>query len=134
MGLDMYHFGKESREQLSTCHHDLQFLCFEAIKIMDFTVLQGHRGKEEQNELFDAGHSKVRGGYSRHNTNPSRAVDIAPWPIDWEDSGRFNLLAGIMFGIAMQNDIKIRWGGDWDGDWDFTDQTFNDLVHFELIG
>ncbi len=30
--------------------------------------------------------------------------------------------------------IEIRWGGDWDRDGDTTDQTFNDLVHWELWG
>jgi peptidoglycan L-alanyl-D-glutamate endopeptidase CwlK len=27
---------------------------------------------------------------------------------------------------------RIRWGGDWDMDNDLSDNTFNDLVHFEL--
>jgi hypothetical protein len=26
----------------------------------------------------------------------------------------------------------LRFGMDWDGDLDFSDQTFDDLVHFEL--
>ena len=29
--------------------------------------------------------------------------------------------------------VSLRWGGDWDGDGDRTDQTFNDLMHWELI-
>lgn len=28
---------------------------------------------------------------------------------------------------------RIRWGGDWDRDHDVKDQTFNDLVHFEVV-
>ena len=28
-------------------------------------------------------------------------------------------------------DIKIRWGGNWDGG-DLEQQSFDDLVHFEL--
>ena len=40
--------------------------------------------------------------------------------------------AGYVQGVAEQLGIKIRWGGDWDSDFDFKDQTFNDLVHFEL--
>ena len=33
--------------------------------------------------------------------------------------------------VAAGLDIEIRWGGDWDGDNEFTDQSFDDLVHFE---
>ena len=29
--------------------------------------------------------------------------------------------------------IKLRWGGDWNDNKDFSDQTFDDLVHFELV-
>ena len=66
-------------------------------------------------------------------------VDIAPYPIDWEDTKRFALLAGIVIGIdsqLKQNKLityDIRWGGDWDGDNDLNDQKFNDLGHFELV-
>lgn len=35
--------------------------------------------------------------------------------------------------VASQLGYKIRWGGDWDGDWDFTDQTFNDFPHVEIV-
>jgi hypothetical protein len=28
--------------------------------------------------------------------------------------------------------IGLRWGGDWDSDKDFSDQNFDDLVHWEL--
>jgi peptidoglycan L-alanyl-D-glutamate endopeptidase CwlK len=53
-------------------------------------------------------------------------------PLDWKDMKRFYYLAGIVKAVALARKVKIRWGGDWDGDHDFKDQTFNDLVHFEL--
>jgi hypothetical protein len=63
----------------------------------------------------------------------SRAVDVAPYPIDWNDTRRFDHFAGIVVGIAHRSGVKIRWGGNWDRDNDLNDQNFNDLVHFELI-
>lgn len=126
-------FGNKSKENLLTCHEKLQLVCWEAIAIMDFTVLEGHRDQEKQALMFNEGKSKTKWPRSKHNRLPSHAVDIAPYPIDWGDRERFYMLAGIMFGIAFKHGIKLRWGGDWDGDMDFKDQSFNDLPHFELI-
>ena len=82
--------------------------------------------------MFRQGKSKLRAGESKHNFDPSRAVDIAPYPIDWDDAKRFYLLAGMMFQAATNLRVTLRWGGDWDGDWIHTDQTFFDLPHLEL--
>ena len=126
-------FGNKSKEKLLTCDQKLQLVCWEAIALMDFTVLDGHRNEETQNKLFEEGKSKLRWPDSKHNIYLSRAIDVAPYPIDWEDKERFYMLAGIMFGVADRHRIKLRWGGDWDGDFSFKDQSFNDLPHFELI-
>ena len=70
----------------------------------------------------------------RHNALPSKAVDVAPYPIDWEDREGFILFAGYVLGVASQLGLNIRWGGDWDGDFDLSDNEFDDLVHFEMRG
>ena len=91
----------------------------------------------------------------------SLAADVAPWPLDWDtrvlkplrvqpaetspgalvgtldpralkNLCRFYHFAGWVLATASRLSIPIRWGGDWDGDRDFMDQTFDDLVHFEL--
>lgn len=126
-------FGRKSKERLLQCDQRLQLLCFELIQVMDVTILCGHRDKDEQNKLFKEGKSKLEWPYSKHNRYPSIAVDVAPYPIDWDDKKRFFMMAGLMFGLAKTHGIKIRWGGDWDGDMNFEDQSFNDLPHFELI-
>jgi len=95
--------------------------------------LEGFRGKEAQNEYFRTGRSKVEFPNGKHNRKPSEAIDASPYPIDWQDTKRFYYFAGIVKGVAAEMGIKIRWGGDWDSDNDFNDQTFMDLVHFELI-
>ena len=43
-------------------------------------------------------------------------------------------LAGLIMALAAVNRVHLRWGGDWDEDGEpITDQTFNDLVHFEIV-
>lgn len=126
-------FGTESRKRLDTCHRDLQEICELVIPNYDFTVLEGFRTNARQDDLFRQGKSKLRGGESKHNSNPSIAVDIAPYPIDWNNTKRFFLLSGFMFQAAAQLGIKLRWGGDWSGDWIHTDQSFHDLPHFEIV-
>ena len=125
--------SKRSLEKLNTCDARLVLVCKHVIENYDFTVLEGHRSPERQEELFRQGKSKLRGGQSKHNSSPSIAVDIAPYPIDWEDTKRFYLLAGFMFQAAAELGVKLRWGGDWDGDWEHNDQSFIDLPHFELV-
>jgi len=125
-------FGASSRGKLNTCHDSIVAVCELVIETYDFTVLEGHRSDTRQNELFRQGKSKLKGGQSKHNNNPSLAVDLAPYPIDWENVKRFYLLSGMMFQAAADLSIRIRWGGDWDGDWVHTDQSFHDLPHFEL--
>ena len=132
----MPRFGKTSRKRLEECDPRLQQLFNEVVKEYDCSILQGHRSEEEQNILFYATpqRSKVKYPHSKHNSTPSKAVDAAPYPIDWENTNRFYHFAGYVQGVADKLGIKIRWGGDWDSDKDFSDQTFNDLPHFEIIG
>jgi peptidoglycan L-alanyl-D-glutamate endopeptidase CwlK len=125
-------FSPRSQSALSTIHPDLQRVLKEAIKYVDFTVLEGHRGKAAQNAAVAAGKSKTPWPQSKHNATPALAVDIAPYPVDWKDTARFHFLAGFIKGIAAARGISLRWGGDWDGDNDLRDQVFIDLPHFEL--
>lgn len=129
----MPRFSKKSRAKLDTCHSDLQKVLELVIEHFDFAVLVGHRTKEEQEEAFATGRSQKHWPDSKHNTSPSLAVDIAPWPIDWKDRERFSYLAGYVKMAGLSQGIKIRWGGDWDGDTEVSDNVFDDLVHFELV-
>lgn len=122
----MYKFSELSQKKLDTCHPFLQEVCNELIKEMDFTVLCGYRGKAEQDEAFAKGASKLKFPKSRHNTKPSKAVDIAPYNngIDWNNHVRFKELAQRFKQIAEHKRITITWGGDFKG--------FADLVHYQL--
>ena len=126
-------FGRRSRERLATCHEDLQDLFKEVIKYVDCSIIEGQRDKERQNKLYEEGKTKVRYPNGRHNASPSRAADVVPYPIDWDDRERFHLFAGFVLGIAQSMEINIRWGGDWNKNFEVDDNKFDDFPHFELI-
>lgn len=127
-------FGKTSQDKLNTCHPDLQRLMNEVIKLYDFTILEGERTLQQQQTYFKEGKSKLDGvkKKSKHQNKPSLAVDIAPFPIDWNDTKRFYFLAGLVMAKADELGIKIRWGGSWNGSFDFKQNKFDDLVHFQI--
>lgn len=134
----MPEFSKLSKQRLQTCHPDLQRLFGEVIKNFDCVVLCGHRGEAEQDAAVKAGNSKTRWPNSKHNPTPSLAADVGPYekptqPIDWQDRERLTLFAGFVLGTAQALGIRLRWGGDWDQDTQVKDNSFDDLVHFELV-
>lgn len=132
-------FGIASNKQLATCHPELQLLFNEVIKSFDCTVIEGYRDQADQERAFEAGNTKLHYPNGKHNKNPSMAVDVAPHPLDWKNTKRFYWFAGYVMGIANQLKAQgkmkcsVRYGGDWDSDKDIDDQTFMDLVHFELV-
>lgn len=140
-------FSKKSLSNLYTCHNDIIAVCNEAIIVTDFSVLQGHRPQEEQFELFKKGREYVGGkwvirnpnlvvtykdGFEKrgyHNADPSDAVDLAPYPIDWKDIKRFYYLAGAFIAVAYRLRVQgiissvFTWGGHW--------KNFKDYPHFQ---
>lgn len=129
----MPRFGRRSRRNLATCDPEIILFCEELIKIVDFSVICGFRDKEAQNEAYN---SKPRRSWkkwpeSKHNIFPSPAVDLAPWPIDWEDTERFAYFAGYAMRQALLMGFDFIWGGDWDGDFDIQEHRLIDMPHFE---
>lgn len=127
----MYSFSKTSLERLEECHFEIQAVMHQAIKYIDFTVLCGHRDEDDQNQAYEEGSSQLKYPESTHNSYPSNAVDIAPWPIVWEDREQFYFMGGIVLGIAHNMGIHLRYGGDWNMNGRTSDNSFDDLVHFE---
>jgi hypothetical protein len=121
--MSKYAFSAHSKKQLKTCDSALQEIMGRAILEYDFSILEGFRGEAAQNNAFDNGFSKVRWPNGKHNVFPSKAVDVAPYPIRWNDPVRFCELAVIIKRIAAELFIKVKWGGDWG--WD--------LAHWELV-
>lgn len=155
-------FGTSSQKRLNTCESDIQIICDEAIKIIDFSIITGHRTEEKQNALYPK-YTKLLWPDGKHNSFPSRAIDIAPYIspygaifgskaqlLDIQDKllneGKsrslkqindfvlksYARLIGHIEAIAAIKGIDIRVGIDWDGDFNMLDQTFHDLGHWEL--
>jgi len=125
----MPRFGKTSKKRLEGVDTKLVDVLNELIKIMDVTIIEGLRTGERQKELLKKGATKVK--YSKHMEG--KAVDLAPYPIDWKNRDGFHYMGGMIRGIAKQLNVKVRWGGDWDSDGDVKDNGFDDLVHVEIL-
>ena len=94
----MARFGKRSKERLKGVDAKLVNVLNELIKIMDVTIIEGLRSEERQEKLLKEGKTKTR--FSKHIQG--KAVDLAPYPIDWNDRDRFHYMGGMIRGIAKQ--------------------------------
>lgn len=133
-------FSKKSKRKLAECDRRLQKLFNEVIKHYDCSIITGYRGREEQFEKYNSGLSRARWPNSKHNSIPSMAADVYPWPIpdnwgkdDWKEKVKFYMLAAIVLYEANRMGITIRWGGDFNMDHNYRDNTFDDLGHFEIV-
>ena len=133
-----------SRSRLDGVHPDLIRVVERAIlkSDQDFTVLEGVRTPERQQQLYAQGRTKPGPKVtwtlnSRHFVNPrtgyGHAVDLAPFPIDWNDLNKFDAISRAMFAAAKDLGIAIRWGADWDGDGKPRERGESDSPHFELV-
>lgn len=117
-------FSRRSQTRLDSCDPRLRKVFAKVIEHFDCTVLCGHRGPEAQEKAFTEGRSKARWGQSRHNSKPSMATDVVPYPIDWGNRERFFEFAGFVQGVAATMDIKLTWGGHF--------ENFFDGPHFQI--
>lgn len=146
--------GKRSLSRLEGVNDDLRRVVACAANIAepeeDFTVLEGVRSREQMMVNYGKGRTaaqlavhKIPAQYARpgdakvtwlnnpfmsnHRTQPGggRAVDLAPYPIDWNDLGRFRRLAALMKRAAEIEGVAIQAGADW---------AKADFPHFELAG
>ena len=133
----MRQWGSKSRKVYETLDPRLQQWCDIMLRdVADISLTYGYRDRETQNGLFENGYSKLRFPDSKHNHKPSLAVDLQPYPRPLKANklwGALGYLAGRGHQVAEDLGIELRWGGDWDRDGDLTDQTFNDLFHWELV-
>lgn len=132
-----------SIKNLIGVHPKLVTVVSKAIELstQDFMVLCGVRTLAEQKALYAQGrttpgpivtwtlnsrHIPKEGGYGY-------AVDLVPYPVDWNTSSKFDAISKAMFAAAKELDIKIRWGADWDMDGKPKEKGETDSPHFELV-
>ena len=108
--------------------------CLELVTIIDNSVVDGVRDLTTQREYVALGVSKTMNSlHLVQSDGYSHAVDLAPYPVDWQDHRRFYILAGVGLGLAAKMNIPITWGGRWNPDDDqFKLPSFNDMGHFQI--
>ena len=147
----MNQFSKTSAERLATADPYLIEVFNAAIAIcpVDFGIAQGARTIDEQREYFNDKKSKINPDAYEIDELPKKAKHIVTddYPLagavdiyayipgtgaSW-DKSHLCLIAGVVLAIDKQKENRLRWGGNWDGDGEIiSDQTFQDLPHFEL--
>lgn len=125
-------FGKASLASRSQLHPKLQEIVDEAIKIVDFKILDATRGRAAQELAFKKGNTKAHFGQSAHNYVPAIAMDLFPAPYDWDNTAAFLALWKVIMPIAKAKGIPLRWGGDWDMNGQVNTSGLVDLPHYEL--
>ena len=121
----MFELSQRSLSNLEGVDADLALVVCDAIKHtnVDFGVIQGLRTLEEQKELVARGASKTM--KSKHLDG--LAVDLMAYTnagrASWEIPMYYEV-AEAMAEAAIENDVRIRWGGAWSvldiGNWNGT--------------
>lgn len=127
-----------SKKRLLDCDSRLQLLFTESIKESPYTfkITCGLRTVAEQQSLYALGRTKagkivtmIDGikKKSKHNYNPSLAVDIAVIDennkLTWQEK-YYILVSMHVKEVAKKLKINIKWGGDF--------KSFKDYPHYEL--
>lgn len=133
----MYNFSPKSKERLYTCTPELVYVMEETIKVspVDFAITCGFRNEVDQMIAFQEGKSTKQWPDSKHNSNPSIAVDFVPivdGKARWDYPHLFFLIAGIAIGFSMAKGFTLRWGGAWKGTLNQKGE-FQDLPHLEVV-
>ncbi|MDF7676084.1 M15 family metallopeptidase [Neisseriaceae bacterium ESL0693] len=143
----MYKLSKRSLERMAGVDASLVKVVKRAIEItqQDFSITEGLRSREECCVNYGKGRTAaqctakgVPAKYAQPNVskvtwlnNPfkskhaeGKAVDVVPYPVDWNDLDKFHAIATAMKQAAKELGVKVEWGGDW--------KTTKDYPHFEV--
>lgn len=154
--------GQRSLARLEGVHPDLVRVVKRAAAMAkreeDFTVLEGVRSKEQCWINYGKGRTvqqckaagvppvyaqpgaakvtwladPLNSKHVRQKDGYSHAVDLAPYPIDWNDLARFDRMAKLVSAAALAEGVSVRWGADWDRDGKPRERGETDSPHFEL--
>lgn len=140
-----YALGEKSLAKLVGVHPRLVAVVKRAIQLttQDFMVLEGVRTLQRQKELYAQGRTKpgkvvtwtlTSNHFVNGGTGYGHAVDLVPFPVDWNDLKKFDAVAKAMLAAASELNTPIRWGADWDRDGKPREKGESDSPHFELWG
>ena len=141
-----YKLSERSLNSLKGVNPSLVKVVERAIELteQDFLVLEGVRSKEQCYINYGKGRTAAQCSakgvpikYAQPNlskvtwlNNPlaskhvtGNAVDIVPYPINWNTISKFTTISKAMKQAAKELGVDLEWGGDW---------TKKDYPHFEL--
>lgn len=150
-----YQLSQKSLDKLKGVDERLVKVVKRAIEIspIDFMVLEGVRSKEQCMINYGKGRTAAQcsaKGVPAKYANPSaakvtwlnnpfaskhydgKAVDLVPYPVDWNDLKKFDVISKAMFAAAKELNVNIRWGADWDKDGKSRERGESDSPHFEI--
>lgn len=124
-----FKFGQTSLERMQGVHPLLRECAERALSygILDLTVVPygGLRTLEDQRKLVARGASQtLESLHRKQETGYGHAIDLGPYPIDWNNITNFMLMGTLMFRAASEIKMPLEWGGHW--------KTFKDYPHFQL--
>lgn len=154
----MPQFGSQSTARLQGVHPRFIAVLRRAIEIspLDWMILEGVRSNARQHQLYGQGRSQAE--LKAKGVNPilskpempkvtwtltsnhfvqkdgfGRAVDVVPYPVDWNTSSKFDAIAASIFKAADELGEEVRWGADWDQDGNPRERGETDSPHFEIV-
>ena len=150
-----YQLSQKSLDRLKGVDERLVKVVKRAIQLssVDFMVLEGVRSKEQCMINYGKGRTAaqcVAKGVPAQYANPSaakvtwlndpfaskhvsgKAVDLVPYPVDWNDLKKFDAIAKAMLQAAKELGVPVRWGADWDNDGKPRERGESDSPHFEI--
>ena len=150
-----FNLSQKSLDKMNGVDERLQRVVKRAIQLtkQDFMVLEGVRTKEQCMINYGKGRTAaqcVAKGVPAQYANPNaakvtwlndpfaskhvsgKAVDLVPYPVDWNDLKKFDAIAQAMLQAAKELNVPIRWGADWDNDGKPRERGESDSPHFEI--
>lgn len=150
-----YQLSQKSLDRLKGVDERLVKVVKRAIQLssVDFMVLEGVRSKEQCMINYGKGRTAaqcVAKGVPAQYANPSaakvtwlndpfaskhvsgKAVDLVPYPVDWNDLKKFDAIAKAMLQAAKELGVPVRWGADWNGNGKPRERGESDSPHFEI--
>ena len=142
-----YTLSKRSLGSLEGVDPRLVSIAKRAIKItqQDFVIIEGLRTREQMKINYGKGRTVaelakhgIEAKYAKPKeakvtwlNNPfasnhasGKAIDVVPYPVDWNDIGKFRTIYEAFQKAADELGVKIKWGGHF--------QKNKDYPHFEI--
>lgn len=132
-----FQLGAKSLAKLAGVDERLVRVVKRAIHLttQDFSVLEGVRTVARQKELYAQGRTKPGPKVTwtmRSKHIEGKAVDLVPYPLDWNTAAKFDAIYEAMMKAASELGVSIRSGMDWDRDGKKREAKEFDSPHYEL--